>query len=305
MSNYVIRDTASLFDPATGQWVGVIDSNGAEHVVVPTGGKVLSASTSAQGVTNWDVGGAAITGHVTYSALPKLNNYLRADGKVYSISAYPGLARRLGRVCNGLSAFATRSTSAADNEWRSVCWSSELRLFVAVADTGSGNRVMTSPDGITWTARTSAADNVWYSVCWSPELSLFVAVASSGTGDRVMTSPDGITWTARTSAADNNWVGVCWSPELSLFVAVASSGTGNRVMTSPNGITWTARTSAVDNVWRSVCWSPELSLFVAVALSGSGNRVMTAYGCTYNPLTDFAVPKITAPAGCHAHVFAG
>ena len=50
MSNYVIRDTACLFDPATGQWVGVIDSNGAEHVVVPTGGKVVTASTSSGGV---------------------------------------------------------------------------------------------------------------------------------------------------------------------------------------------------------------------------------------------------------------
>ena len=52
MSNYVIRDTACLFDPATGQWVGVIDSNGAEHVVVPTGGKVVTAIPSAEGVAN-------------------------------------------------------------------------------------------------------------------------------------------------------------------------------------------------------------------------------------------------------------
>jgi len=142
-------------------------------------------------------------------------------------------------------------------------------------------------------------------VCWSAELSLFVAVAVSGTGNRVMTSPDGITWTARTSAADNSWCAVCWSAELSLFVAVAASGTGNRVMTSPDGITWTARTSAADNAWRGVCWSPELSLFVAVADTGAGNRVMTAYGCTYNPITDFAVPKITPPVGCYSHIFAG
>ena len=82
----------------------------------------------------------------------------------------------------------TIRTSAADNSWRSVCWSPELSLFVAVAYTGTGNRVMTSPDGINWTIRTSAADNSWRSVCWSPELSLFVAVADSGTGNRVMTS---------------------------------------------------------------------------------------------------------------------
>ena len=43
----------------------------------------------------------------------------------------------------------TTSKSAADNQWFSVCYGNGL--FVAVAFTGSGNRVMTSPDGITWT----------------------------------------------------------------------------------------------------------------------------------------------------------
>ena len=38
----------------------------------------------------------------------------------------------------------TIRTSAADNMWYSVCWSPELGLFVAVANTGTLNRVMTS-----------------------------------------------------------------------------------------------------------------------------------------------------------------
>jgi hypothetical protein len=58
-----------------------------------------------------------------------------------------------------------------------------------VALSGTGNRVMTSPDGITWTARSSAADNGWHSVTWAKELGLLVAVAYTGTGNRVMTSP--------------------------------------------------------------------------------------------------------------------
>ena len=81
----------------------------------------------------------------------------------------------------------TVRSSAADNGWLSVCWSKEVGLFVAVAETGTGNRVMTSPDGISWTARSSAADNAWHSVCWSKEVGLFVAVAYTGTGNRVMT----------------------------------------------------------------------------------------------------------------------
>ena len=170
----------------------------------------------------------------------------------------------------------TTRTSAADNSWFSVTWAPELTRFVAVAWSGTGNRVMTSPDGITWTARTSAADNQWHSVTWAPELSIFVAVAMSGSSNRVMTSPDGITWTSRTSATDNAWRSIAWAPELSLFVVVADSGVGNRVMTSPDGITWTTRTSAADNVWFSVTWAPSLAIFVAVASSGSGNRVMTS-----------------------------
>jgi len=65
------------------------------------------------------------------------------------------------------------------------------------AECGAGNRVITSPDGITCTARTSAADNGWYGVAWAPRIGLFAAVAISGSGNRVMTSPDGITWTTR------------------------------------------------------------------------------------------------------------
>ncbi len=170
----------------------------------------------------------------------------------------------------------TIRTSAANNAWRAIAWSPELGLFAAVATDGTGNRVMTSPDGITWTIRTSAADNQWFAIAWSPELGLFVAMAATGTGNRVMTSPDGITWTIRTSAADNSWFGIAWSPELGLFVAVAATGTGNRVMTSPDGITWTIRTSAADNQWLAIAWSPELGLFAAVANSGTGNRVMTS-----------------------------
>ncbi|NBU34502.1 hypothetical protein EBZ38_09815 [bacterium] len=183
---------------------------------------------------------------------------------------------RVSRAVANTAVTTWRTRTSADNQWYSVTWSPELGLFVAVAQLGTGNRVMTSPDGITWTTRASAADNNWSSVVWSPELGLFVAVAYSGTGNRVMTSPNGITWTTRASAADNQWLSVTWSPELSLFVAVANTGTGNRVMTSPNGFTWTTRASAADNNWLGVTWSPELSLFVAVANTGTGNRVMTS-----------------------------
>ena len=98
-------------------------------------------------------------------------------------------------------------TSAADNNWNGVCYGNGL--FVAVAISGTNNRVMTSPDGITWTIRTTPEDTTWRSVCYGN--GLFVIVSSYiNTGDRVMTSHDGITWTLRTSPMKNAWYTVCY-----------------------------------------------------------------------------------------------
>ena len=162
----------------------------------------------------------------------------------------------------------TSRTSAADLSWRAIAWNGTV--FAAVASSGTGNRVMTSPDGITWTIRTSAADNAWTDIAWNG--TVFAAVASTGTGNRVMTSPDGITWTSRTSAADNFWNAIAWNG--TVFAAVSGTGTGNRVMTSPDGITWTIRTSPADNTWGSIAWNG--TVFAAISSTGTGNRVMTS-----------------------------
>jgi hypothetical protein len=116
--------------------------------------------------------------------------------------------------------------SAADNSWEAVCWSPELQLYVSVAGTGSGNRVMTSSDAIRWSPQ-AVADQNWVALCWAAELGLFVAVSNSGTGSRVMTSMDGRNWTLRQTPVDHSWTSICWAPELGLLVAVAGRGTGS------------------------------------------------------------------------------
>jgi predicted RecA/RadA family phage recombinase len=162
------------------------------------------------------------------------------------------------------------TTSSALNSWTSVTYGNGL--FVAVAWFGTGNRVMTSPDGINWTIRTTPIDNAWYAVTYGNGLFVAVSDGQEATSTNVMTSPDGITWTVRNSAANNQWLSVIYGN--GLFVAVADSGTGNRVMTSSDGITWTIGTSAADNNWNSVVYGK--GLFVAVSTSGSGNNVMTS-----------------------------
>lgn len=181
----------------------------------------------------------------------------------------------VGDIISAGTEWTTR-TSAANNGWQSVAYGNGR--FVAVAGSGTGNRIMSSVDGMNWVIRTSAGDHAWRSVTYGNGLFVAVACGISATscnttagGSRVMTSPDGITWTARTAAADNQWQGVTYGN--GLFVAVANSGTSNRVMTSPDGIVWTSRAESVGNSWVSVTFGN--GTFVAVSNSGtSSNRVM-------------------------------
>ncbi|WP_104137213.1 tail fiber protein [Cryobacterium sp. Y62] len=152
----------------------------------------------------------------------------------------------------------------SDFKWGTVTGAG---LFVAVAYTGT-NRVMTSPDGVSWTSRSAAEANQWFSVTYGA--GLFVAVAGDGT-NQVMTSPDGVSWTSRSAAETNGWRAVTYGA--GLFVAVAVTGSGNRVMTSPDGVSWTSRSAAEANQWHSITYGA--GLFVAVAYTGT-NRVMTS-----------------------------
>jgi hypothetical protein len=251
-----------------------LNSGGMIQFTAPTsdgGSTITNYQYSIDNGANWITPSPAITSSplIISSGLTNCTSY---QVKIRAVNAAgtgtESSAVTLVPSTSNIGVNWTTRTSAADNIWTSVAYGNGL--FVAVANSGSGNRVMTSPDGITWTSRTSAADNAWFGVTYGN--GVFVAVAANGSGNRVMTSSDGITWTSQTSAVDNSWNSVTYGN--GLFVAVAGSGTGNRVMTSPDGITWTSRTSAVDNNWTSVTYGN--GLFVSVATFGTANRVMTS-----------------------------
>jgi hypothetical protein len=278
----------------------------------------LVLETNNQSALTIASGGATTLQNATNSvAALRINNSAGTQVLAVDTTSQDTRLEVVGNIVSKGTSWTSR-TSAADSTWNSITYGNGL--FVAVSSTGTGNRVMTSPDGINWTIRTSAADNGWLSVTYGNGLfvavsqlsatgvmtspdgitwtigssipinlwnsvtygnGLFVAVASSGPVGGVMTSPDGITWTSRTSAADEGWRSVTYGN--GLFVAVSSTGTGNRVMTSPDGITWTSRTSAADNTWFGVTYGN--GTFAAVAQSGTGNRVMTSGKTDYIPFS--------------------
>ena len=160
-------------------------------------------------------------------------------------------------------------TGAAENVWQSITYGDGL--FVAVASSGT-DRVMTSPDGISWTMRT-VPDGSWKSVKYGN--GTFVAVASTGT-NLVMTSTDGEVWTAQAAASLNQWSALSYGG--GRFVATAISGTG-RVMSSVDGQSWSSHEAADDFNWYGLTYGTDT--FVAVAQNGS-NRAMTLYAADIN-----------------------
>lgn len=106
-----------------------------------------------------------------------------------------------------------RTPSASNVQYRGVAWSPDLSLFAVVGTSASGaqaDRIMTSPDGISWTSRGAPEDVTYFDVTWNGILGLFVA---SGPGvssaDHIAYSSDGITWNAATAnIGSGSWSGV-------------------------------------------------------------------------------------------------
>lgn len=161
------------------------------------------------------------------------------------------------------------------NNYRQIAYGKGL--FVAISSSGVGNRVLTSRDGITWTARTSAADSGWVAIVFANNKFTAIAAATAAPNG-LMESLDGITWsTAGNNLPNLDWQGITFSNELGLYVAVAQADfvtTVNRVATSVDGVTWTLRTPASQIGWREVTWGN--GLFVSVASTGAGNRAMSS-----------------------------
>jgi hypothetical protein len=137
-----------------------------------------------------------------------------------------------------------------------VAWNGSL--FVAVGDLG---KIVSSPDGITWTLRTSGSTQRLNGVTWDG--SRFLAVGDGGT---ILSSSNGSSWSSLHNGADGVWLhDVSYSG--TRYVAAGSLYPANTayMLTSVDGVTWTENATLPQN-GRSisgVAWSGQL--FVASA----------------------------------------
>jgi hypothetical protein len=175
-------------------------------------------------------------------------------------------------------------------------------LFVAVSNTGTANRVMTSPDGFNWTSRTTpqpgGADPNWTSVCWGAEIGKFIAVANgnNATNQRAMQSSDGITWSSvntPTSGTAPTWTNVCWSPTFHRFVATANATSGGSFgfMYSDNGTSWNGLGGS--SFYGKAVWSEPLGMFLIGGVNSSSNQIYRIAITENLPFGIGTLPNIT------------
>jgi photosystem II stability/assembly factor-like uncharacterized protein len=94
-------------------------------------------------------------------------------------------------------------------------------LFVAV---GAAGTLLTSTDGLTWTAQTSNTNNSLRHVAFgvpSAGVGTYVAVGDAGT---IVSSTDASNWTSQSNPTTHSFYSVCFGPDLQ-FIAAGTAGT--------------------------------------------------------------------------------
>ena len=169
--------------------------------------------------------------------------------------------------------------SAADISWQSVAYGNGF--YAAVANSGTGNGVMTSPDGITWTPRTTPGSNVWNDIAYGN--GIFAAVGSSGAimtcGTLVSPCTAGGTWTLRTSGTGIPLTAVAFGGNK--FVVVSELGYSAGTLNSSDGITWagTGCPAGVYCNWTDITYGA--GQFVAVTYEGTYRAMTSPDGSTW------------------------
>lgn len=204
-------------------------------------------------------------------------------------------AFRVGRVSGTL--FTPMRLVGGDRKYRvdGTAFGSASNGSIAVIVSANGSDAnssscLSSPDGITWTARTLPQNATWLAVAWTG--SRFIAASLSNTTTAVST--DGITW-----SAGPTYPGTAAQVRLVVFKGVLylfTVGTTYYASTD-HGATWSAaRTAplAISGTPNDLACTPEL---LAVS-SSAGTRVTTDGVNWYTPAGGAGF--MTSSAGAHA-----
>jgi hypothetical protein len=132
-----------------------------------------------------------------------------------------------------------------------VIWGKNL--FVA-CNQGPAQRIITSPDGITWTLRTVGSGS-YRTICYNIDRDEYLAIPTSGVIG--LTSKDGITWTSYNVNLGSIVAGLTYStikylPDVKIYIIAGASTNVGYLFTSINGIFWTQIATGNDVIYDGI-----------------------------------------------------
>jgi hypothetical protein len=201
--------------------------DGAQFIALGNDGSIVISAN----LVDW-IARSAIIGAPTMHALAY------QAGPVY-IAVGDGGAIYRNTTGGMTSAWTTESSGTVQNLY-GVSYVNGL--FVAV---GAAGTLLTSPDGLTWTAQTSNTNNALRHVSYgvtSAGVGTYVAVGDAGT---IVSSTDATTWTAQTIPTTQSFYSVSFGPDLQ-FIAVGTAGTQAYSSTGTDGSWSVGNTGSID-----------------------------------------------------------
>ena len=219
--------------------------DGSEFVILGDDGSI----TLSGDLVNWSAR-TAITG------APQMNALAYAGGPIYVAVGAGGKIYR--NTTGGLTGAWTEETSGTVQDLYGVSYVNSL--FVAV---GANGTLLTSPDGITWTAQTSNTNNSLRHIAYGVSAAAvgnYVAVGDAGT---IVSSPDAANWTSQTIPTTQSFYSVCFGPDLQ-FIAVGTAGTLAYSSSGADG-SWSVANAGSIDLYSIVPGD----VFIAVGAAGS------------------------------------
>lgn len=272
---------------ATGNFAAV-GAGGA--IFTSSDGQTWNAASLPAGFSSDLYGVAGYTANLNNSANPGQRWVAVGSGGASLYSTDSGTSWFVGRADLGNPALRSITQSGG--------------IFFTAGDTGT---ILSSSDGITWTAHTSGTTNNLNGITHG---NIYIAVGNNGT---ILTSSDGgNTWTPHTSGTSSHLRQV--ASVANLIVAAGDNGT---IVTSKDGgVTWVVQTLAgAPNLVSVVAesqlvandiidsWLGVIPSVQFVAIDSSGNAYLTRSNAgSTNGLTWSA---ITIPVGLNALVSSG
>jgi hypothetical protein len=222
--------TAAATESVNRRWQGVAFGN---SVCVVVGDGATAASTSCIMSSNNP------TASWTTRTAPEARDYTAvAFGANKFVAISYGDAAGIVITSNATGSSWTSRTGHSGN-WEDITFGNDIFVVVGAGD--SGKKVMTSPDGITWTERDAPPlDTVWTKVAFGN--GVFIAIDSffpDENSQRIMRSTDGINWTVITHdaiAVGSSGSNIAYGN--GVWQIAWAGSTVNTFASFDNGLTW-------------------------------------------------------------------